>query len=655
MLKLKLSTTRAARARLAVLTLLASVAAAAPAKFVQAPPEGFRPLDLSLTLESGASVAREPQVFDLGTGIVLSSCPAGVWTGRASFVGLAGGTIEFDGQFFRCLPFGAGTATYPNGTRYVGTVNSYLKHSAAPGLLLDTNAANFRLDANSVRVAVREGKGSATKSDGTQLDASFVRGEAVEPAKDKAGKQALRLKAFDAALAVLALNANTAVEAEQRAARLVTLANSAKEQATVERAAADKARVVEQAKRESAAQAEVGSYRDALLGNAEFLAAPVVASTAVVASVAAGDQPGPLDAPRRTVVEAAAYARQVVSEIDLGKCGPDQNLIPAFVQAQGAWANQVGGIMKPISHEQARKSFDEYAVKLRSYPPLDELKQLVERNDQYFAKIGGGAHSINGLIQISDVQARMSYSQHLVHRGIMTCVVQRKTRAAAFVAEARSGDVARVAATRSSAVSGSCATRDSKVNDELQKFGSANPAVKYQGRMYEQLVAQSVRLALLRPCSNAGSDEDYRIALDQLVWTLESCARGTDSCVIDEPQQRWVDAMVPIAQRVEGTAAGAPVAKALDPAARACAAAYAGQERYFHAINMRRPRDVTLVPDFQTVMYMLDARLMMLDTSCKGQPEYEEYASVVAARTQADRSCKALTSSPDVCQPEIAW
>jgi hypothetical protein len=173
--------------------------------------------------------------------------------------------------------------------------------------------------------------------------------------------------------------------------------------------------------------------------------------------------------------------------------------------------------------------------------------------------------------------------------------------------------------------------------------------------MYEQLVAQSVRLALLRPCANAGADPDYAMALDQLVWTMENCANGDETCTLDPDQQRWVDAMLPIAQRIEGSAAVAPAAAAVNPAAQACRTAYDSQEKYFHAINKRRPEGVELVPEFQTVLFMLDARLAMLDKLCKGQPEYAERESVVVARTQAQQACVALATSPSVCEPEVAW
>lgn len=200
-----------------LLFLAAAARAGAPIKFAQAPPEGFRPLDQTLALETGPLATREPQVFNLGTGIALGSCPAGAWTGKSSHLGLPGGTIEFEGQHLRCLPFGAGTATYPNGARYTGTVNSYLRHPKAPGLLLGAEAEGFRLHADSVRIAVREGKGTATNPEGKVFEATFLRGEVVAPDK-LAGRNGVRIKAFDAALAVLAANARAALESERRAA-----------------------------------------------------------------------------------------------------------------------------------------------------------------------------------------------------------------------------------------------------------------------------------------------------------------------------------------------------------------------------------------------------------------------------------------------------
>lgn len=650
--------TRAFASRAALGAALAAGLASAgqPAKFSQTPPEGFRPLDLTLLLETGPLATREPQTFDLGAGLTLGACPAGAWKGKSTFQGLPGGTVEFEGQHFRCLPFGEGTVLYPNGARYTGTVNSYLRNPAAPGLLLGASAANLRLDAASVRVAVREGRGTATSPEGKAVQGTFLRGDVVAPEK-LVGRSAVRVKAFDAALAVLAANARTALEAEQKAVRMVALEQEAKAKAAAEKAAAEKARAAERARRENVAREEIAGLRNALLGEGEFPAVAVAA--AAPAPAAAPDQSGlvlgPLDAPRRTVAEAAAYARQVVAETDLTRCGPDPALIPPYVEAQGAWARSTG-VFKPTTYDQALSRFQEQARKLISYPPLAELKELVRVDDAYNARHGGGAHNVNGLIRISDVQARMSYAEHLVVRGMRTCIIARKERAQAYLAEARSGDNARVAATRPAPDSKACRARDRRIADELNKLATSAPGVRYQSRMYEQLVAQSVRLAILRPCANAGADPDYKMALDQLVWTLEFCANGNETCTTsDADQQRWVDAMLPIAQRVEGSAVTAPAPKATDPAAQACTAAYEGQERYFHAIYQRRPKDVELVPDFQTLLAMLDARIALLDKSCQGQPESRERAAVAAARAQAESNCRALTTSADVCRPEIAW
>jgi hypothetical protein len=107
-------------------------------------------------------------------------------------------------------------------------------------------------------------------------------------------------------------------------------------------------------------------------------------------------------------------------------------------------------------------------------------------------------------------------------------------------------------------------------------------------------------------------------------------------------------------QRQAQTLAGL-AASAADPAAKACVDAYASQEKYFGAINSRRPADVALIPELQTVMFMLEARLAMLDKVCRGHALYGERGSVQAALAQAVETCKGFAVSADLCHADIAW
>ncbi len=233
-------------------------------KFAQAPPEGFRPLDVAVVLDTGAPTTRDALQVDLATGITLGSCPAGVWNGRASFVGHAGGTLEWEGRFWRCFPFGAGVAVYPNGTRHNGTVNGYLRSPAAPGLLLGPAALAFRLDADSVRLAVREGRGGFTRADGSVLQAEFLRGEPLEAGKVDKG-QAVRLKAFAAALTMLDGQAR---QAEQLAVREAAVA-----QAIEAKRLAEERRLAEEQRRAEEARVMAAQAEQTRVAQAEFAAA----------------------------------------------------------------------------------------------------------------------------------------------------------------------------------------------------------------------------------------------------------------------------------------------------------------------------------------------------------------------------------------------
>lgn len=164
---------------------LALNAAAGPAEFKHKVPDEFRPLDKVLPLETGPLVARSAIDFDLAEGTTIDDCPQGVWTGSVRYLGHAGGTVEYTGTFLRCFPFGSGEVRYPDGSTYLGQVNSYVLGDAST------------LDARNSRMAVREGRGRFTRADGTVADRSFKRGTAADSADDG------RIVAFRAAVAAL--------------------------------------------------------------------------------------------------------------------------------------------------------------------------------------------------------------------------------------------------------------------------------------------------------------------------------------------------------------------------------------------------------------------------------------------------------------------
>ena len=504
---------------------VASVASAGQAaKFEQVPPKEFRPLDLALRLDSGVAAKRDHETFDLAAGIALASCPTGAWSGRATFTGLAGGTIEWQGRLWRCFPFGDGTATYPNGTRHTGTVNSYLRSPAAPGLLLGAAAEAFRLDASSVRMAVREGKGSFTRADGSTLQGEFLRGEPLDP-KDVEDEQALRLKAFAAALATLDL--------QLRQAELLVQRELAAAKAAEDRRIAEEKRKVEEARRaaERAEAERVAAERARLDKARDELAASRARLTGAVPWAGA----------------AVAAAPSAPLETDAASCWVDPALLQEWVAARNAINAGTG--FRQVGMADAEQRFRESRQYMLGASP-DSLRALVQRDDEYFAKVGIGAHSI-GLIQIGQEQARGSYAEHRILRALRVCVADRKQNA-------------------------------------LQ-------------------VAERERLAA---------------------------------------EQRQTAALA---------AAAAAAAAADDPAAKACIDSYQSQERYFSAINARRPADGDLIPELQTVMYMLETRLAMLDKVCKGHALYAEHPEVRRALDQAVETCRALTVSPDVCHGDIAW
>ena len=87
----------------------------------------------------------------------------------------ASGDIEYTGQMYRCFTHGSGTARYPDGSSYTGQVSAYL------------SGDGDRLDANNVRMAVREGNGQHTRADGNVVSRTFKRGVATDAVRDLSG------------------------------------------------------------------------------------------------------------------------------------------------------------------------------------------------------------------------------------------------------------------------------------------------------------------------------------------------------------------------------------------------------------------------------------------------------------------------------------
>lgn len=105
-----------------------------------------------------------PLVIDLATGTGLQDCPAGEWTGPATFQNTALGTIEYEGTGYWCFPLGIGTVMYADGAIYFGMITSYL----APGLKTVTR--------DNVRLAVREGFGQGERPAPAGREAGEFRG-----------------------------------------------------------------------------------------------------------------------------------------------------------------------------------------------------------------------------------------------------------------------------------------------------------------------------------------------------------------------------------------------------------------------------------------------------------------------------------------------
>jgi hypothetical protein len=119
-----------------------SVAAAGPLPPGWQPVEALEAVDVSSPQRLAA-----PIVVDLASGASSAPCPAGAWTGQATFTNGAGGKLTYWGTGWGCAPHGVGTLQYQDGTTYFGRVTSYFASRGAA------------LERESFRPAVREGQG----------------------------------------------------------------------------------------------------------------------------------------------------------------------------------------------------------------------------------------------------------------------------------------------------------------------------------------------------------------------------------------------------------------------------------------------------------------------------------------------------------------
>lgn len=206
--------------------------AAQPDGFKHRIPDRFRPMDRMLTLETGAPVSRTEAIeFDLATGVPLARCPRGLWSGDVRYIGHAGGTVDWSGEMFLCFAFGKGTARFPDGSRYEGMVAAYL------------DGGVDLLNAENVRMVVREGNGRHIRPDGEVVQKVFLRGVATDDV------HAPRLAAFLAArdrLSLLASDAKFQQVARERQARIQAEREAA---ARIERESHERAAAAEAARR----------------------------------------------------------------------------------------------------------------------------------------------------------------------------------------------------------------------------------------------------------------------------------------------------------------------------------------------------------------------------------------------------------------------
>lgn len=73
------------------------------------------------------------------------------------------------------------------------------------------------------------------------------------------------------------------------------------------------------------------------------------------------------------------------------------------------------------------------------------------------------------------------------------------------------------------------------------------------------------------------------------------------------------------------------------------------------AINGRKPTGAGPVAASQVALYIIRKRMQFLDSSCKGQPEYKQYAGLKKAYDDTVRTCEQVASGVEACVPKLAW
>lgn len=72
-------------------------------------------------------------------------------------------------------------------------------------------------------------------------------------------------------------------------------------------------------------------------------------------------------------------------------------------------------------------------------------------------------------------------------------------------------------------------------------------------------------------------------------------------------------------------------------------------------INRRRPANSEPVPSMQAELYILGKRMEFMDSSCRDQPEYRDYAVLRKTYDQLMSTCQQVASSPTYCVAKLPW
>lgn len=155
-------------------------------------------------------------------------------------------------------------------------------------------------------------------------------------------------------------------------------------------------------------------------------------------------------------------------------------------------------------------------------------------------------------------------------------------------------------------------------------------------------------------------DEDGRasyLLVSCLIFLVDSQRIGTD---ITRIAQTWPDIK---GELLQGFGPVAVTTTTPVPGAMQCEQAYAMQEAEFADVDRRNPAhqpgiaadSVPVLPGLQVALYMTSQRLLLLDTQCKGQPRYAQYAAIRKQYDNAERACANFTRNTHDCQARLAW